>query len=96
MAAIHSTESCSDCLYWMRGDVIGQCRRFPVSETKHQNSWCGEYSEITFEKLSTEFIRLYDQIDEQKKIDAEIIAKSNAEVELPKVKRGRPAKDKSC
>ena len=44
MAAINSSASCYDCLFWLRGDMMGQCRRFPEHLNKHQNDWCGEYS----------------------------------------------------
>ena len=47
MTAIYSTESCLDCKFWKRGDIYGECRRFPISENKHQNSWCGEYYSLT-------------------------------------------------
>lgn len=46
MAAINSSASCYDCLFWRRGDIMGQCRRFPEHLNKHQNDWCGEYAKI--------------------------------------------------
>lgn len=46
MAAINSSASCYDCLFWRRGDLMGLCRRYPESFNKHQNDWCGEYSKI--------------------------------------------------
>lgn len=46
MVAIHSMESCLDCRFWHRGDVMGQCKRYPEHFNKHQNDWCGEYVKI--------------------------------------------------
>jgi len=46
MTAINSSASCYDCLFWLRGDVHGQCRRYPIHHLKHMNEWCGEYAKI--------------------------------------------------
>ena len=43
MAAINSSASCYDCLFWRRGDLMGLCRRYPETFNKHQSDWCGEY-----------------------------------------------------
>lgn len=34
---------CIECKYWMDQGYMGSCKRFPVTETKAAQDWCGEY-----------------------------------------------------
>ena len=36
-------EDCNSCHYFVGGDNLGQCRRFPVYQNRHKNEWCGEF-----------------------------------------------------
>jgi hypothetical protein len=85
MAIADSIESCKTCRFFLAPQgAIGVCRAHPVYQNRHANDWCGEYTVYSFAKL-------YDQIDEQRKIEAEIIAEPEVEV-VVKAKRGRKAK----
>ena len=35
--------SCLTCEFFRNSDVIGNCRRYPAPQLKHQSDWCGEY-----------------------------------------------------
>jgi hypothetical protein len=34
---------CKTCRYFLNGQVIGACRRFPEVQNKHEMDWCGEH-----------------------------------------------------
>jgi len=36
-------EDCKSCAYFLGGDSMGQCRRYPTYQNRHQNEWCGEF-----------------------------------------------------
>lgn len=44
MAAEHHT--CKICEFY-RGELIGQCRRYPQHVAKHHSEWCGEFKQTT-------------------------------------------------
>lgn len=37
--------SCQTCLYFKNSQIMGSCRRYPQMLNKHQNDWCGEFSQ---------------------------------------------------
>jgi hypothetical protein len=42
--------NCKTCKYWFSPksfDAMGFCRRFPQTQTKASDEWCGEHKEIT-------------------------------------------------
>jgi len=34
---------CKSCRYFLGKDTLGQCRRYPVYQNRHENEWCGEF-----------------------------------------------------
>lgn len=42
---------CQQCKYYVIGELMGQCNRFPRPVNKSPNHWCGEYvlKEMTLE-----------------------------------------------
>ena len=42
---------CQKCKYYVIGELMGQCNRFPRPVNKSPNHWCGEYvlKEMTLE-----------------------------------------------
>ena len=48
MAEIDSTNTCKSCRFYVTGNLLGQCRRFPTFMNRHQNEWCGEHAEEIF------------------------------------------------
>jgi hypothetical protein len=36
-------DNCKSCAYFLGGDNMGQCRRYPTYQNRHQNEWCGEF-----------------------------------------------------
>lgn len=34
---------CEFCLFWLDRNIMGVCRRFPATQNKHKNEWCGEF-----------------------------------------------------
>ena len=44
MAETNTKLSCQYCKFFIGGLAIGTCKRFPKTENKHKNDWCGEYS----------------------------------------------------
>jgi len=44
MANINTKDSCKTCLFFIDGERMGICRRFPAPVNKSKTDWCGEYS----------------------------------------------------
>lgn len=44
MAETNTKLTCQYCKFFIGGLTIGSCKRFPKTENKHKNDWCGEYS----------------------------------------------------
>ena len=34
---------CKTCRYFVTGQVMGACRRYPEMQNKHEMDWCGEH-----------------------------------------------------
>lgn len=39
------TIHCKNCRFFVTGQVMGACRRYPELHNKHEMDWCGEYQE---------------------------------------------------
>lgn len=35
--------TCASCRYFIHGQLLGMCKRFPLFHNKHENDWCGEF-----------------------------------------------------
>lgn len=51
---------CSTCRFWVPGQVMGACRRYPQVQNKHERDWCGEH-----QYAKNEFIEERPQPEEQ-------------------------------
>ncbi len=48
---------CNECKYWIDQGYMGSCKRYPVTETKAAQDWCGEYvakTVLTLPVITTE------------------------------------------
>ena len=36
-------DNCSNCLFFVLGERMGICKRFPVAVNKSNDDWCGEW-----------------------------------------------------
>ena len=43
MAVLEDKECCNSCLFFVNGERMGICRRFPSAVNKPKDDWCGEY-----------------------------------------------------
>ena len=43
MAVKENKESCNSCLFFVLGERMGICKRFPVAVNKSNDDWCGEW-----------------------------------------------------
>ena len=43
MAIKENKDSCNSCLFFVRGERMGICRRFPLAANKSNDDWCGEW-----------------------------------------------------
>jgi hypothetical protein len=77
MAVLEDNESCKSCLFFIDGERMGICRRFPVPVNKSKTDWCGEYS-LSEKSLSLEALV-------QAMIEPVLLSE-------PKKSRGRPKK----
>lgn len=53
MAVVEDKESCNSCLFFVDGERMGICKRFPSAVNKPKDDWCGEYS-LSDKSLSLE------------------------------------------
>ena len=44
MADVNTKDTCKSCLFFIDGDRMGICRRFPAPVNKSKTDWCGEFS----------------------------------------------------
>jgi hypothetical protein len=44
MADVNTKDSCKSCLFFIDGERMGICRRFPLPVNKAKSDWCGEFS----------------------------------------------------
>ena len=77
MADVNTKDSCKTCLFFIDGERMGICRRFPAPINKSKTDWCGEYS-LSEKSLSLEALV-------QAMIEPVLLSE-------PKKSRGRPKK----
>jgi len=46
MAESDIIENCSFCRFFRNHQIMGNCRRFPLMQNKHETDWCGEFVRI--------------------------------------------------
>ena len=76
MAVKENKESCNSCLFFVLGERMGICKRFPSAVNKSNEDWCGEWRISESEALEA---------------IVEWVTTPEFDIEPPK-KRGRPAK----
>jgi len=76
MAAVNTKDTCNSCLFFVVGERMGICKRFPSAVNKSNDDWCGEWSISESEALK-EMTRLMTQ---------------PVTLSEPKKQRGRPKK----
>ena len=72
---------CKTCRFFINGQVIGGCRRYPTFQNKHEMDWCGEHVEQTIKMVS---LPVYDIMSDETKM---------AEVPVERKKPGRKPKN---
>jgi hypothetical protein len=43
MAKMKNNDSCNSCLFFVSGERMGICKRYPSAVNKSNEDWCGEY-----------------------------------------------------
>ena len=54
MTAVKNNDNCQVCLFFVLGERMGICKRFPVAVNKSNDDWCGEWRiepSLAFEAL---------------------------------------------
>jgi hypothetical protein len=46
MAVVKNKDTCNSCLFFVVGERMGICKRYPISANKSIDDWCGEFSAI--------------------------------------------------
>ena len=46
MAVIKNKDSCNSCLFFVVGERMGICKRFPSAVNKSNLDWCGEWQPL--------------------------------------------------
>jgi hypothetical protein len=46
MADVNSKDSCNSCLFFVVGERMGICKRYPHAVNKSNDDWCGEFSAL--------------------------------------------------
>jgi hypothetical protein len=46
MAVTNIKDTCISCLFFVAGERMGECKRYPISTNKSNDDWCGEFSAI--------------------------------------------------
>ena len=81
MAEANLTESCLTCRFHRNNLIIGNCRRYPIVQNKHETDWCGEYSRLIVEAKEFPSPQVLPFIEPAPILES-----------LIRKKRGRPAK----
>jgi hypothetical protein len=55
-------KKCKTCTYFVVGQVMGSCRRYPENQNKHENDWCGEH------QLAMMTVPVYDILTDETKM----------------------------
>lgn len=56
-----SDVSCSTCRFWIVGQVMGVCRRYPQAHNKHERDWCGEHQAAIVKMVPLVNVKLMDE-----------------------------------
>ena len=56
-----SAVSCSTCRFWIYGQVMGVCRRYPEVHNKHERDWCGEHQATMVKMVPVVNIKMRDE-----------------------------------
>jgi hypothetical protein len=43
MAKMKNNDSCNSCLFFVSGERMGICKRYPSAVNKSNEDWCGEW-----------------------------------------------------
>jgi hypothetical protein len=46
MAVVNTKDTCNSCLFFVFGERMGECKRYPISANKANDDWCGEFSAL--------------------------------------------------
>lgn len=58
---------CSTCKFWIPGQVMGVCRRYPEVFNKHERDWCGEHQPVPVLMVPIVNIKMRDEQPTPKK-----------------------------
>lgn len=72
---------CKTCRFFVTGQVMGACRRYPDMQNKHEMDWCGEHQEARVEMVT---LPVYDIMTDET---------TEAVVPVEKKKPGRKPKN---
>jgi hypothetical protein len=72
---------CQTCRFFVTGQVMGACRRYPEMQNKHEMDWCGEHIQQTIKMVS---LPVYDITTDETKV---------AEMPVERKKPGRKPKN---
>ena len=67
---------CKTCKFFVTGQVMGACRRYPEMQNKHEMDWCGEH------QIKMVTLPVYDIMTDETKV-AEVPAAVAAEPKKP-------------
>ena len=42
---------CKSCRFFVPGNILGVCRRYPEMQNKHEMDWCGEHCPVVTVKV---------------------------------------------
>lgn len=64
---------CKNCRFFVNGQVMGACRRYPAMQNKHEMDWCGEHQEQPVQMVT---LPVYDiTTDETKTAEVPVVRK---------------------
>jgi hypothetical protein len=46
MAVVNTKDTCNSCLFFVVGERMGECKRYPISTNKANDDWCGEFTAL--------------------------------------------------
>jgi hypothetical protein len=46
MAVVNTKDTCNSCLFFVVGERMGVCKRYPSAVNKSNDDWCGDFSAI--------------------------------------------------
>ena len=73
---------CKTCRFYVTGQVMGACRRYPEMQNKHEMDWCGEH------QIKMVVVPVYDIMSDETKVRS--IAEEMAAALNGAVRAGKP------